>query len=403
LIRQRIATQGILGAVEIGEIVVFAGITQLVLELLVFRKRIRLPPFYVVLSVIAMPFLSLFWSQDPSVTLFVLRTQVKIFFLVTYLLNRFSDRGEIEFFLHVYTGAGIFFAMLNISDTFFHFSERVTLGGRSGYLISSPNAFGDYLLTLLPFYLTAGAKKGFSSKVCFAILLLGLVQTFSRGSWLGFLASLICITILSGRIISRKMVILFLVGVLVVASSQVIGTWTSKRADVTYTVTGRFVQTVQMLRGERKSGSDLRRELLYRATLETFREYPWLGLGEGVFADQLVIQDKTKINTHSTFTNILGSRGLIGLSLWLYMLACLTFSLLKRYRGANGEDKLSLYAIGALVGTTVHQFVIDGHILPYFWTVATIGIALASRKPYVSRLNRESYDDKPIQRTISTC
>jgi len=324
-----------------------------------------------------LPFLSLGWSIDYHVTAAALRLPLKIFLFLVYLLNIFEDPRVFRLFLRSYLTTGVILTIGNILDRYFVFSEGIALAGRVGYLTSSPNEFGDHLLTLVPFFLIASMKPGWFSKFCLATLLLGMLWTYSRGSWIAFTVAALCITLLVDISGKKKLAVLLAAG----CAAACLLTWlrptTGQKEG--YTASARIESLMALVAEREQIGSDMERLFIYNLGWEFVMEHPWTGVGTGILADSLSATVGREINPHSVVLDILSSTGLVGLALWLHMLLRLLILLIRDFRRSKGHSSLLLYVIASLIGASVHQCFFASTTRFYFWTILAIGITLTQR------------------------
>jgi O-antigen ligase len=364
-------------SVDLIEPIIVIGLLQLAVSVAVYRKPLWLPPTFILIPAFAMPIMSIGWSQDQATTLAIFPTILKSFLFVLFMFNSLTDERNMLLFVRVYTGVGIVLAIVTLLGPFFPFLTEVTFRGmRVGYLLSSPNEYGDYLLTLLPYSLLALNRKDFMNILQFSLLMGAFVMTLSRGSWLGFGISAIFLLLFGTPLVRQRLVVLGSLGILVLAGLQVGSLLDSNESGSFYRLEERILSVSELSQGELASGSDQYRGLLYSNGLALARQHLWLGMGEGMYQKWLSNFVGRPQNPHSVYLNILNSRGLIGLSLWLFMLGYWFYRLLKRYLASRRQDVMALYIMSAMVGLIAHQVVFDGTTPFYFWTILILGSAL---------------------------
>lgn len=180
------------------------------------------------------------------------------------------------------------------------------LGGRVSSTWGNPNMLAEYLTLLLPLAFAAillqrRLLRGFGSALCFAVVGVCLVLTWSRGAWLGSLiAMLIMLLMLDHRLLGW-----LLIGIVPVAAAI---------PFVPEQVVRRFLSIGTL------SDSSIRYRLYLWEGVGRMLEDFWLtgvGVGESafraVYAGYALPGIETAMHSHSLYLQILCSLGIVGL------------------------------------------------------------------------------------------
>ena len=225
--------------------------------------------------------------------------------------------------------------------------------------LGNPNLLAGYLLPLLPFAAIALLRwKGFGCRVFAGVTLVlttvATVLTYSRGGWLGLLASLaIVVPLLLVRstqtwpLIWRRLlplaVLLFGVVVLVVAATQF---------EPIHT------RISSLLAGRGDSSNNFRINVWFAAA-EIVRDHPWLGIGPGnaAFNSIYPLYQQPKFNALSAYSvpvEILVEMGVPGLIACLGLLNAAVRKGLTSLHLDRPEALAGIACLTAISGMLVH-------------------------------------------------
>lgn len=205
------------------------------------------------------------------------------------------------------------------------------------------NFAGEYLVMVIPyaFYFLYRERKKWIYIPVF-LLILHLILTFTRASYIGFFVSVIIFFILTGRKarINRKAVILLLI--LFFSRSVFSGIHTFERGTV-------------------KS-----RLLIWNVTLKMIRSNPLFGVGPGNFVimypfygigEEKALRGVSLVvdRAHNDYLEVCAESGVIGLLLFFYFLFCIFKVLFTLYRETDGYERiLTVSIISSVVGMCVN-------------------------------------------------
>lgn len=202
------------------------------------------------------------------------------------------------------------------------------------------NSLGSFLVMVLPlmiaFLFAKEMKKKYKVAILFvlAILLMCLFLTFSRGSWVGFVLSLLLMAFLTKRIKAISAVFaVFLTGIMIHPSLR-------ERLLLIFTPSG-----------------DANRFLLWKAALKMMREHPLIGNGAGTFMDR--VKDYNPLQwagqyAHNCFLQMGAETGIFALSSFIIFICFLLYRSVKRFKLT--ADFVLLGFICGIFGFLVHCF-----------------------------------------------
>ena len=238
-------------------------------------------------------------------------------------------------------------------------AELLTESDRSRAFFQDPNVFGPFLIPAVLILIEEIVRPRLLSArlatkaVLLAILLVGVLFSYSRGAWVNLgLALVVLGLILSLRGGARTAATLFAVTTMTVAIIAMV---------VVATGSGDF-----LAERARPQTYDTDRFSGQRAGLRPAAEYPF-GAGPGQF------ESVAHISAHSTYARALGEQGYPGL---LTLLALLGFTLIAGLRnvvagrGTHGIGSASLLA--AWCGLLANSAVIDTLHWRHLWVVAAL-------------------------------
>lgn len=229
---------------------------------------------------------------------------------------------------------------------------------RSSALFKDPNVYGPFIVVIAvilleelisPRLLRLRSVTGF---VLLAILIVGLIFSFSRAAWANMLLStavMLAILLLRRRNMRRLLGVLFglsIVGMVVMAVVVFSGQadFIGQRAQIQHYDTERF--------GAQRAG------------IELASHYP-LGVGPGQFMYHHPVE------THSTYIRVLAEQGPLGLALWVSLcLLTLGLALANAFTGRASAGIGSAALLGAWCGLLFNSVVVDTLHWRHLWVVA---------------------------------
>ena len=206
----------------------------------------------------------------------------------------------------------------------------------------------------------------------FAVGVIALIFTLTRGAWIGFIAGLGLFLI-----IKRKWLVLATSAVALVLIGLTLSIYfpDSEPGEAVRSFLRPFDERIP-----RVVGSNLRRLYKWKASWEMFKEHPFLGIGPYQFREELpnylseevkaeVFEHHSYNHAHSIYFDYLGTMGIMGFSGLLFFLITVFYLLVSKYKTCNpGFDKN--LALGVLIAFTsfcigglTHQSFHDSEIL----------------------------------------
>ena len=269
------------------------------------------------------------------------------------------------------------------------------IGVRITATFDNPNVYASYLLLVIPFVSTFLLRRGTStpkipSLICLILLGWCLVETWSRGAWLGAIAAFVLFLL----IYSRHSVAYLLLGGALLPTVV----WVLPNA-----VVSRFVSI-----GSASDSSSLYRISAWRGVGQMLKEN-WLGgigVGESAFSTVYPAFSYAGIegihHTHNLYLQIFSETGIVGLLVFVFVLIlfvqnCFEFIYKTRNRGEKTVVIAGMTAIAAslVMGLTDHIWY-SYRVFLMFWVVigivnAYIRIGLAELKRFDHYENNSFY------------
>jgi len=324
-------------------------------------------------------FFSIFTSTNPSLSSHAFLAKILrniIFFLVT--AEALNTKSRVKNMLYVLF---ISSAVVGIDGIFQFFTRKDFLRGRPVFFLDriwasfgTPNAFGCYLATLLPFamaypFIKVQSKKlRFLSALLTILLFVCLILTISRGSWFAFISSVIFMSLW----LPYLGVIVLGLGALIAFALSYNGMFLRERLSNFFFFTDL---------------SSLDRHMMWGAALNMIKAHPLVGLGLGTFMFNFknYVEDKSHYiaYAHNCYLQIAAEIGIIGLIAFLSILGAYFYTgikvLNKSPRTLNWY--ILLASLASILGYCV-QMVVDTTFYSLdlgtlFWLILGVGCSVA--------------------------
>ena len=250
--------------------------------------------------------------------------------------------------------------------------------------------YGAVIAILLPmaFYLFSTKKRRGVVIGLIAILILGLVLSYTRAAWVSLLAALVFAFILKFRVSFAKFVAIIVVGggVLLFSWNSIIMSLEKNTQDSSSSLS-KHIESVSNISTD---ASNLERINRWNCAIRMFKEKPFVGWGPGTYAFQYApfqrSKEKTIISTnqgdlgnaHSEFLGPLAESGILGmLSFFILMLTVYYKGMQLYYTLEKGDLKnLVFFSLLALTTYFAHGFLnnfldTDKLAIP-FWSFISI-------------------------------
>ena len=349
-------------------------------------QRKNIPTTHLNLAIfvyLAICFFSIFISSNLKIssrTFFGKVLQDVIFFFV--IVDTLNSERRIRNFLYILFCSSL---VLGVDGIYQHFTHKDFIRHRRNLEIPriyatfpTPNDFGCYLITIIPFLVTIFFTK-FRFKVVrfllgglFILLFTCLIMTVSRGAWYAFMASALFL----GVWIYPIGVFFLLLTLFIIITQPLYPTVIKERLDDTFL--GFDATTLS-------DAGSVERKIFWQAGWKMFMSRPWIGMGLGTFMfnfKRFVIETYREgpAYAHNCYLQMLSELGLIGLASFLLILILFFYKGIKII--LNRQKTFSWYmllaSLAAVLGYSVQMAVdtifysLDLGIL--FWILLGLGV-----------------------------
>lgn len=237
------------------------------------------------------------------------------------------------------------------------------IAGLIGGLFSNPNDLALHLVTMIPISLTLflgsrGPLRKSLYLMCSLLLMVGMVATFSRGGFLGFVC---VIGFLAWKLAPRNRVVFGAVALIVVLAGVALAPSAYRTRLATTSDDSAAART-----------DDLKRSILVAA------RHPLFGVG----MDNYILYSNMNKATHNAYTQVAAEMGVAAFLIYVWFLVS-PFKSLRRIEQATGTSKrkstVYYLAIGlqaSLVGYMVVSFFASVAYLWYVYYLVAYGVCL---------------------------
>lgn len=396
---ERIPTLDILGfTLRLNHVVLGVTLVLFLIESLVARRRWRVNPFvWILLLLQGAMFVSLLGAEHQLRGVVV--TGLTIFtmffvFLIPQLVSSVEQSRQLIRVLLITTTISLVFAGFQFIGDLAGLSTDLT-GLDPGYTKkifgfprpqafgTEPLYFGNFLLLPLSvsFAFLLSPQRWIRRDLLIALLIAGvavLALTLSRGAILGFVVSLLTVLFLLGRGLLKPKRLVSLVGSAVVAALIALGVFGFLGGNASE----RFFShlTIQDFgQGESTAG----RLLTWREAWELWQTSPVIGIGPGNFGPAILKYPTDPPATgwpivNNEYIEILAEMGLVGLTVFVFLIAALFVRSMRAYVAARAEPELRALLVGllaALAGVLFQYNFFSTLYLTMFWV--TVGLLIA--------------------------
>jgi len=313
---------------------------------------------------------------------------VAFYFLGTQL---FKQKKNISTMLWLYLiPLSLVILITSYKHSLFHFDLE------SSHLVMYPffkdhTRYGSVIAMLLPmtFYLFTTKKRRGVVIGLIAILILGLVLSYTRAAWVSLLGAMAFAFILKFRISFGKFVALVIVG-----AGALLFSWNSiimsleKNSQDSSSTLSKHIESVSNISTD---ASNLERINRWNCAIRMFKERPLVGWGPGTYAFQYApfqrAAEKTIISTnqgelgnaHSEFLGPLAESGFLGMLSFLILMLTVYYKGMRLYYHLPKGDlkRLIFFTLLALTTYFVHGFLnnfldTDKLAVPFWGFIAII-------------------------------
>ena len=263
-------------------------------------------------------FVRFFLDKEKVRKLFLVLTAATLLVCINGLYQKVTGVGFIRGFEIIKTTE-----LVAVRSTFTHYNDFASFVVAmffisSGVLCTVKSEYKRYLFVLFG-----------------ALILTNTALTFSRGSWIAFIAACVFLAVftknITSRITSTILVTFFMIGIFVFPPLR-----------------DRFILITQ-------KGGDASRYDLWKIAIEMFKASPITGCGLGLFMDNYSKYTHSEIKyAHNCYLQILAETGIIGFGSFLMFIGSSLFKLFKKFK--NNSDPVFLGAFLGLIAFLVHAF-----------------------------------------------
>ena len=240
--------------------------------------------------------------------------------------------------------------------------------------LENPNVLGEYILLVLPVTISLMWKKrGILAKLLYgsmaAVMGVALILTFSRGCWIGIMASAaVFVTFAAGKLWGLLLLVLPVIPMILPQS-----------------IINRFLSI-----GDMKDSSTSYRVYIWMGTLLMLKDFWLTGVGPGTeaFTQVYPFYSYSSIvapHSHNLFLQIMVEAGVLGISVFLIMLVMFVKKLATAHSLFGKTKDISVMIVG--IGAAVIGFLVQGlfdncfynyRVFMIFWAVISLGVAAAN-------------------------
>lgn len=313
-----------------------------------------------------------------SVQIWAVYFAFMIFYFV--IINTIKTKEQLFGLLTVFTVSGVLVCLYGITQYLFGWNitqawmdeemfEDIKM--RIYSTLENPNVLGEYILLVLPICISLmWTSKKVLARIVYAgfsgILGIALILTFSRGCWLGVMASAaVFITFAAGKLWGLALLALPIVPMVVPQS-----------------IIARFTSI-----GDMSDSSTSYRVFIWMGTLLMLKDFWLSGIGPGTeaFTQVYPFYSYNSIvapHSHNLFLQIITESGIIGIIGFLLLLFLWFKRLIAGYQYFGKGNKFSVVFVG--LGSALTGFLLQGmfdncfynyRVFMIFWAVIAIGTA----------------------------
>ncbi len=240
--------------------------------------------------------------------------------------------------------------------------------------LENPNVLGEYILLVLPVTIALmWKKKGVWAKLVYAgmagVMGITLILTFSRGCWIGIMASAaVFVTLAAGKLWGLALLVIPIIPMVLPES-----------------IINRFASI-----GDMKDSSTSYRVYIWMGTMLMLKDFWLSGIGPGTEAFTQVYpfysySSVVAPHSHNLFLQIIVESGVLGIAAFAVLLILFAKKLATahQFEGKTGTLSVMMVGIGAAIVGFLVQGLFDNCFYNYrvfmiFWSVLAFGVAAAN-------------------------
>jgi putative inorganic carbon (HCO3(-)) transporter len=297
-----------------------------------------------------------------------------LMFIVIVNVVRTPSRLQMMLFLSVVTALVLSVQTMNDYRLGLNVVEGYRAAGRGTGLFGNTNDLALYLATMVPvsvafFFGSKNALMKVVHAACAAMMIFGIVLSFSRGAFLGVLVVAVFFALKIGKRSKFEIIAVLIVGALAMIVLAPSGY-------------GDRLLSIFMPGLDPNGSADTRRGELFRSLYVALR-HPLLGIGMGNYQPNMSYNG---LVTHNSYTQVASEMGMIALSLYLMFVVTPLRKLAVVARqtfGTKGDSHFYYLALGLQASLLV--FLVSSFFLSvaYAWNVYyLVGYAVCFRRIY---------------------
>jgi len=332
---------------------------------------------------------SVFISINPKISIrsFLGKVMQDVFFFLV-IIDTLNNERRIRNAIYI-----LFFSsfVLGVDGVYQHFTRKDFLRHRSDLGIPriyasfvTPNGFGCYLITIIPFLIVTFFAKlrtkifKFAIVGLFLLLFTCLILSVSRGAWLGFVASVLFL----GIWLPSTAAIFIILALLLLVTRPFFQPLIKDRLSNLFNFFGPEFLT---------DAGSLERKIFWRAGWRMFLSSPIIGVGVGTFMfnyKKFLTEDYPfgPFYAHNCYLQMAAEIGVIGLSSFLLILLLFYLHGIRSLNSKNAPKTYSWYillgSLAAILGYCVQMgvdtFLYSVDLGLLFWLILGIGMAAAN-------------------------
>lgn len=343
----------------------------------------RTPLDYFILLYFITIVISFFTSLKLSSSLETFKGEFLTNTLLFYLIvSNIDEENTVKTLITALLAGSFIMAAYGIADFFLKNGNPFDINYRAGSLHQGYEAYGQYLIIVLPFNLLAiSYLKDRYKKIVLSILLalnvFALYLTHTRGAWVAFWAEMI---ILSVFYMPKKLKIIF-IGLLILV--PIIGFYSLPEEVIWHGKSG-----ISLKEENINTNTGTIRLVMWKESIKALKENPFKGAGYGKANFRRRFSDKAfAINeqAHNTFVNTavqLGIQGLVALFLVILAILKVTWKAWSKEKHTfRGIYSLGVFTmtIGFFIACQFAEFFIDD-TARMFWIMIGLAVSLHVRE-----------------------
>ncbi|HOD12741.1 MAG TPA: O-antigen ligase family protein [Candidatus Omnitrophota bacterium] len=296
---------------------------------------------------------------------------LEYFLLFAIAIDHFKRARSIKRFIYVFVFGAALVGLSALSQKFFGFEffrQRPIAGGIVTGPFENPNSFSPYLVICLCVVIALASWKwprkalNFSLLGVGLILLVGLLFTFSRAGWLGFVAGSVVMMFL----FDKKKLLLSLFAVFVLSLLL-------------------FFPFTQRLVYSFRAGWDSERFIIWRESITMIQENPFLGKGLGTYMDHSkkdIASDVGSHYAHNCYLQMWAETGMFTLLTFLLLAGFVLYRGIRISLRSKDDDLgillggLTAGLFGFLVASFFDTQLYSLQLSVLFWVMLGVAVAL---------------------------